>query len=174
MKPPPYISSISALFCSHTNSLIILNSENFRQKSSLAPFSKHSHSKCNTQRSWQPPLLLQQPGKNSQHLSTKPITSCSTYLPSSANPLAAPQAAATPCTTTLLYAFLDLSPTTTFYAATSTATNFVDCDGCDLISRDIDGHGPVCGRTSAWQLIEEKTDVVFGTGSPYHRDRIRR
>ncbi|KAI9715289.1 MAG: hypothetical protein M1812_006100 [Candelaria pacifica] len=48
------------------------------------------------------------------------------------------------CTTTLThFAQLNLSPTTTIYAKTVTATSSVNCHGCALTITNVGGPGPV-------------------------------
>ena len=63
------------LLCPHKNNTFTIQiSEQSLQYISLAPSSRRTLSKCISQRSWPLQLLLQQPGKQSQHLSTKAIS----------------------------------------------------------------------------------------------------
>lgn len=83
----------------------------------------------------------------------------STYLLASAKPQAAP----TPCTTTIdHFVTLDDSPTTTIYLATYTATSRVNCHGCSLTVESLGGPGPV-RRTGihTQHMCKERIEYLF-------------
>lgn len=58
----------------------------------------------------------------------------------------------TGCTTTLsTLNHFNLSPVTTIFLATHTATSTIDCHGCSAVTEvGIGGHGPVCAVFHLW------------------------